>query len=85
MDETEDDAGSTGAVIVYNGATNILTVGNVGDSICVLSKGGQAVVLNKMHRVDDRKERDRINKAGGTILNNRYLYGYSNVATSSRS
>ena len=43
----------------------------VGDSMCVLSRGGRAVVLNKMHRLDNETEIERIKQAGGTVLNSR--------------
>ncbi len=40
--------------------------------MCVLSRGGRAVVLNKMHRLTDHEgERDRVRKAGGSVINNR--------------
>jgi len=75
LDVDNDDAGSTGVVLVFDGATNTLTVGNVGDSMCVLSKRGKAVAVHRMHRVDDRSERDRVIKSGGAILNNRCSLG----------
>lgn len=39
--------------------------------MCVLSRGGRAVVLNKMHRLDNETEIERIKQAGGTVLNSR--------------
>ena len=70
MDE-EDSSGSTGVIMVYDGRRNILTVAGVGDSMCVLSRSGKAVILNRMHRLDNEEERERVKRAGGTIINNR--------------
>jgi serine/threonine protein phosphatase PrpC len=39
--------------------------------MCVLSRGGRAVVMNQMHRLDNEAERRRIREAGGTVLNSR--------------
>jgi serine/threonine protein phosphatase PrpC len=72
MDE-EDASGSTGVVAVYDGRRHVLTVAGVGDSMCVLSRSGKAVVLNQMHRLDNEAERERVKRAGGTIINNRYV------------
>ena len=44
---------------------------SVGDSMCILSRSGQAVVINKMHRLDNEEEKERVKRAGGTIMNNR--------------
>lgn len=49
----------------------MLTVAGVGDSMCVLSRSGKAVILNRMHRLDNADERERVKRAGGTIINNR--------------
>jgi serine/threonine protein phosphatase PrpC len=58
-------------VAVYDGQAHQLNVANVGDSVCVLSDAGKAVMINKMHRIDEPSERERILRSGGTILNNR--------------
>lgn len=50
---------------------NILTVANVGDSRCILSRGGRAVKLHRLHRLSESDERERIIAAGGTVLKNR--------------
>ena len=70
-----DSSGSTGVVVIYDGRRHVLTVANVGDSMCVLSRGGRAVKLHRMHRVgvDDTAERKRVENAGGAILNNRFV------------
>ena len=57
---------------MYDGRRNVLTVANVGDSMCVLSRGGRAVNMHRMHRLDDAEERARVEAAGGTVIKNRY-------------
>ena len=69
--EDDDLSGSTGVVVVYDGRRNVLTVANVGDSMCVLSRGGRAVNMHCMHRFDNEKERARVIAAGGTVIKNR--------------
>ena len=49
----------------------MLTVAGIGDSMCILSRGGKAVRMHKMHRLDDEEECERIRKAGGTVINKR--------------
>jgi hypothetical protein len=70
LDE-EDASGCTGVITVFDGRRNLFTVASVGDSMCVLSRSGIAVMLNKMHRVDNEEERKRVIQAGGTIVNHR--------------
>lgn len=71
----ECTAGSTGIVAVYDGRKHVLTVANVGDSMCVLSRSGRAVKLHRVHRVFDspeyEEERKRIEATGSRIVNNR--------------
>lgn len=69
--EEEDASGSTGVVAIYDGRKRVLTVAGVGDSLCVLCRNGRAVEMNKMHRMDNAAEKERVKKAGGTIINNR--------------
>ena len=67
-----NSSGSTGVVMVYDGRTRVLTVANVGDSMCVLSRGGKAVKIHRTHRVgDEEDEVARVKKAGGTVVNKR--------------
>ena len=73
MDE-EDASGSTGVIAVYDGRRHILTVAGVGDSMCVLSRSGKAVMLNRMHRLDNADEVERIKRAGGTVINKRSVF-----------
>jgi serine/threonine protein phosphatase PrpC len=49
----------------------MLTVAGVGDSLCVLSRNGRAIVMNKMHRLDIATEKERVRNNGGTVINNR--------------
>ena len=72
MDE-EDGSGSTGVIAIYDGRRNVFTVASVGDSLCVLSRSGQAVVMNQMHRLDNEVEKERVKRAGGVIINKRYI------------
>ena len=44
-----------------------LYVANVGDSRCVVSRGGQAVDMSLDHKPEDKIESDRIEKAGGKV------------------
>ncbi len=68
-----DESGSTGVIALYDGARHVFTVAGVGDSMCVLCRSGRAVVLNKMHRLNDNEdEKQRIIRAGGIIKSNRY-------------
>jgi serine/threonine protein phosphatase PrpC len=69
--EEDDPSGSTAVVAIYDGRKKILTVAGVGDSLCVLSRSGKVVEMNKIHRLDNISERDRVKNAGGTIINNR--------------
>jgi serine/threonine protein phosphatase PrpC len=66
-----DSSGSTAIVAIYDGRKHVLTVANVGDSMCILSRGGRAVKMSKMHRLDDEEEKKRVIAAGGSVLNNR--------------
>ena len=71
--EEDDASGSTALIAVYDGRKNVLTVAGVGDSLCVICRNGRAVEMNKMHRLDNPTERDRVKKAGGVIINNRFI------------
>jgi [calcium/calmodulin-dependent protein kinase] kinase len=68
-----DTSGCTGVIVLYDGTRKVLTVANVGDSMCVLSRGGRAVKPHKVHRLAtmDVAERERIEAAGGQVINNR--------------
>jgi serine/threonine protein phosphatase PrpC len=49
-----------------------LYVSNVGDSMCILSRNGQAVKIHGTHRVGESvDEIDRIKRAGGSVVKNR--------------
>jgi hypothetical protein len=71
LSEEEDSSGSTGVVVVYDGKRHVLTVAGLGDSLCVLSRSGKAVEMNKMHRLDNTTEKDRVIKSGGKVISNR--------------
>jgi len=69
--QESDTSGSTGLIILLDSLNGKLTVANVGDSRCVLSRGGAAMVLTTDHRVTNNTERRRIIARGGNIKNNR--------------
>jgi hypothetical protein len=72
--DSDDEAGSTGVVAVYDGRRHMLTVANVGDSSCILCKSdGTASRVLKMHRLSDDAERERILNANARIIGNRYV------------
>jgi serine/threonine protein phosphatase PrpC len=60
---------------LYDGRRHVFTVANVGDSMCVLSRGGRAVKLHRVHRFSDSKEclpeKERVEAAGSAVVNNR--------------
>lgn len=67
-------SGTTACVTIL--FKNILYIANIGDSRCVLSKNGRAIVLTVDHRVSiNKKEKDRIIEAGGTLDDEGYLGG----------
>ncbi len=69
--EKEDDSGSCGCFIVYDGRSKNLVVGNVGDSKCVLSRNGTALELTKDHRLDNEGERARVLSKGCVVRDGR--------------
>lgn len=71
LEEEEDSSGSTATLALYDGRRHVLTVANVGDSMCVLSRGGRAVTMLHMHRLNNAEERQRVERAGGTVINSR--------------
>lgn len=45
---------------------------SVGDSQCVICRGGKAVKIHSTHRVGESlEELDRIKRAGGSVVNKR--------------
>lgn len=69
--EEEDPSGATGVVVIIDGRRRVLTVAGVGDSLCILSRSGKAVEMNKMHRLDNPSEKERVKRSGGTVMNKR--------------
>ncbi len=71
----ECSAGSTAIVAIYDGRRHVLTVANVGDSMCVLSRSGRAVKLHRVHRLsgapEHEEERKRVEATGSYIVNHR--------------
>lgn len=67
-------SGTTACVTII--LKNMLYIGNIGDSRCVLSKNGRAVVLTVDHRASvNKKEQNRIINCGGTLDDEGYLGG----------
>jgi len=59
-------AGCTANVILLVGKT--LYCANAGDARSVLWSKNDAIALSKDHKPDDYNEKDRITKAGGTVM-----------------
>lgn len=71
-DESEDlgyKTGCTACIALI--ADGKLYVANVGDSRCVLCKGGAAVNLSRDHKPELEEEKRRVEKAGGYVKENR--------------
>jgi serine/threonine protein phosphatase PrpC len=71
-DEGASDAGEEGNPKEGGGADDkwkgrTLVVANVGDSRAVLSRGRKALDLTTDHKPNDKKERERVEKLGGTV------------------
>ncbi|XP_027361213.1 probable protein phosphatase 2C 8 [Abrus precatorius] len=71
-DEAEEDGGgntvgSTAAVVVVG--KEEIVVANCGDSRAVLCRGGVAVPLSRDHKPDLPDEKERIEAAGGRVIN----------------
>uniref|UniRef100_A0A0D9YUQ2 protein-serine/threonine phosphatase n=1 Tax=Oryza glumipatula TaxID=40148 RepID=A0A0D9YUQ2_9ORYZ len=62
--------GSTACVVIIRG--NQITVGNVGDSHCVLSKNGQAIDLSTDHKPNVPLEHQRILRVGGQVWREKF-------------
>ena len=71
LGDNDDGSGSTGLFAVIDGRSKKFTVANVGDSRCVISRGGTAIDLTKDHRLSRPDERARVEKAGGKVKSNR--------------
>lgn len=71
----KDGSGSTCVLTLFDGRKKLFTVANTGDSMCVLSRGGRAVRLHRLHRLGggqgDVEERKRVEAAGGKVINSR--------------
>ena len=57
--------GCTANVLVLS--NNLLICANAGDSRCVLGEAGRAVPMSIDHKPNQKKERDRIYRAGSTV------------------
>ncbi|XVE58056.1 hypothetical protein DITRI_Ditri04bG0139800 [Diplodiscus trichospermus] len=59
--------GSTAVVVLIG--TEEVVVANCGDSRAVLFRGGSAVALSRDHKPDKPDERERVEAAGGSVIN----------------
>lgn len=64
-----NDMGTTANILLIK--NNVLYLANVGDSMAVLFKNGQAIRLNHEHKTTLQSEFTRITKSGAKIFNNR--------------
>ncbi|CAO2046508.1 unnamed protein product [Urochloa humidicola] len=76
------NTGSSASVVVIRG--NQVIIGNVGDSHCVASRNGQAILLTTDHKPRHQYERARIERAGGNIDINRHIVKEERRMTTSR-
>lgn len=68
-EELADAIGCTACVTIITESK--IYVANIGDSRCVLCKGGIAINLSKDHKPELEEEKQRIEKAGGYVEENR--------------
>ena len=59
------DKGCTANVLMI--MNNTLICANAGDSRCVLGEGGRSVPMSTDHKPTQKRERDRIYRAGSTV------------------
>ena len=62
-------SGSTGCVVLI--ANNIIYTANIGDSRAVINNNHVAIALSDDHKPYKKIEKDRIEKAGHFVKNNR--------------
>lgn len=72
------DSGCTACVAVVCGGR--VTVANVGDSRCVVSRDGQALDLSIDHKPEDDPEAARIIRAGGRVTADGRVNGGLNLS-----
>jgi hypothetical protein len=63
------DMGTTANILLIK--NNLLYLANVGDSMAVIFKNGQAIRLNQEHKTTLPAEYARVTKSGAKIINNR--------------
>eukprot|EP00271_Cylindrocystis_brebissonii_P019437 TRINITY_DN58_c0_g1_i1.p1 TRINITY_DN58_c0_g1~~TRINITY_DN58_c0_g1_i1.p1 ORF type:complete len:358 (+),score=54.93 TRINITY_DN58_c0_g1_i1:99-1172(+) len=73
----EDDSGTTALAALISGSS--LLIANVGDCRAVLSRSGRAIDLSTDQRPDTPAEKERIEAAGGYVVED-YLNGLLGVA-----
>lgn len=70
-DKGPDGKGCTANVILFKNDT--IYIANAGDSRSVLATKGIGIELSKDHKPEDKKEIERITKAGGYVTNGRVV------------
>lgn len=68
-EEGPDMKGCTANVVLIKNKT--IYVANAGDSRCILGSKGKVTELSFDHKPDNEKEKNRINKAGGSVIDGR--------------
>ncbi len=83
LSRENNESGSTALLLLVSSDLQSFTIIKVGDSSsCVISRGGIAVKLGgDDHRINNKKEYDRVRKCGGIIRRNR-LNGVLSVTRS---
>ena len=61
------------ALINENEKEKKLYVANIGDCRAVLSRDGKVVALSRDHKASDKKEKERVKKAGGEVKEGRVI------------
>ncbi|KAK3092100.1 hypothetical protein FSP39_025155 [Pinctada imbricata] len=72
------DSGCTAVVAAIRDKQ--IVVANVGDSRCVVSRGGKALDLSFDHKPEDKEERERIEGAGGKVTEDGRVNGGLNLS-----
>jgi len=76
ISQTDKSGVTSGCTALVTLLTNdTIYVANIGDSRCVLSRSGKSLPLSNDHKPEDSKERERIERSGGRIIEGRINCG----------